>query len=714
MVLEPNKIYEDFRSKNLDKAITIESLINLIENIDDDVVRKESIDILNKIDFKHKNIFKILENILISDSNEDLRHAAAKVIKTKFLNKAIIPFLWVLQHESSYNFLITIIKSLEDLSDDRIDSMLIKEIKKINIYKYKKSINQLSSENNLDNLSHKELAEIIINHITLRFLKKKFNKLEFEIKNGLVMSLDFSKVDNLIIYWRDRVAFQDSSDVMGIQNLKDLERITFFSLQWTFNNDLSYQSSITLIKALEQLNNNIAKETLISQIYKIENKRYKLSIKDQFENFPVSKLADILRNYITISFFKKKHPQLNYKVENGEIVEIFIEKEPLITLPDFIEYFSSLRSLTLKNCSLYALPESIGAFKYLEILDLEGNSLKSLPKSISFLTSLKSLNLSKNELIRIPFPIGGLYRLNYLNLEINKIIQLPKSIGYLSSLILLNASRNNLKTLPSSIGSLKSLQNLQLSFNRIISLPESIGLLYSLENLNLDNNELTFLPSSINSISSLKMLSLEENELKDLPNSLNLLTSLEILKLGWNQLEKLPDSIGSLKSLKYLRLTTNQIQDFPSSICLLSSLEWLDASENKINILPEQLGKLKALKIIKLSDNQIILLPDSICLLGKLEKLDLCWNEIEFLPDSINSLSSLKEFWLNGNRLRSLPISIGNLPLLKKLKLANNKSLTYLPNSLNLLTSLEITLNWDIVENSSEFSKFFKEALLQK
>ena len=712
--MKPNEIYEDFRSRNVDKSKTIESLITLIENIDDDIVRKESIDILNKIDVKHKNVFKILENILISDSNENLRYAAAKVIKNKFLNKAIIPFLWVLQHESSYDFLITIIKSLEDLSDDRIDSMLIEEIKKISIDKYKKSIDHLSSENNLENFSHKELAEIIINHITLRFLGKKFNKLEFEIKNGLVISLDFSKVDNLIIYWRDRAALQDCSDVMGIQNLKNLERIQFFSLQWTFNNDLSYQSSITLIKALEQLNNNVAKETLISQIYKIENKKYKLSIKDQFKNFPVSKLADILRNYITISFLKKKHSQLKYKVEDGEIVEIFIEKEPLITLPEFIEYFSSLRSLTLKNCSLHALPESIGAFKYLELLDLEGNSLKSLPKSISFLTSLKSLNLSKNDLIKIPFPIGGLYRLNNFDLENNKLIQLPKSMGYLSSLILLNVSRNNLKTLPSSIGSLKTLQNLQLSFNRIISLPESIGLLYSLENLNLDNNELTNLPSSINSISSLKMLSLEDNELKDLPNSLNLLMSLEILKLGWNQLKKLPDSIGSMKSLKYLRLTSNQIQNFPDSICLLSSLEWLDASENQINMLPEQVGKLKALKVLKLSGNQITLLPDSICLLGKLEKLDFCSNEIEFLPKAINSLSSLKEIWLNGNRLRSLPTSIGNLPLLKKLKLVNNKNLTYLPKSLENMPSLDISVNWNIVENSSEFTKFFKKELLYK
>ena len=86
MLLTPNKIYEEFRSKNVDKSITIESLITLIENIDDDNVRKESIDILNKIDVKHKNVFKILENILISDSNENLRYAATKVIKTKFLN----------------------------------------------------------------------------------------------------------------------------------------------------------------------------------------------------------------------------------------------------------------------------------------------------------------------------------------------------------------------------------------------------------------------------------------------------------------------------------------------------------------------------------------------------------------------------------------------------------------------------------------------------
>ncbi|MHA2129168.1 MAG: HEAT repeat domain-containing protein, partial [Promethearchaeota archaeon] len=83
MDLTPNEIYENFRRNDVDISKTIDLLISLIENIEDDTVRYECIEILNKLDFKQQKVFKILENILVSDKNENLRYSAAKVIKTK-------------------------------------------------------------------------------------------------------------------------------------------------------------------------------------------------------------------------------------------------------------------------------------------------------------------------------------------------------------------------------------------------------------------------------------------------------------------------------------------------------------------------------------------------------------------------------------------------------------------------------------------------------
>ncbi|MFX1480565.1 MAG: hypothetical protein ACFFCI_20945, partial [Promethearchaeota archaeon] len=67
MNLTPTKIYENYRANILDKTETVDLLISLIENVDDDIIRRECLEILNKLDFNYKKIFEILENIFISE-----------------------------------------------------------------------------------------------------------------------------------------------------------------------------------------------------------------------------------------------------------------------------------------------------------------------------------------------------------------------------------------------------------------------------------------------------------------------------------------------------------------------------------------------------------------------------------------------------------------------------------------------------------------------
>ena len=712
MDLKPIEIYEDYKSSRINKKKAIDLLITIIENMESNVIRKESLEFLSKIDLKHNEIFNILENILVSDSDKDLRYSAAKIIGSKFLKKSLVPFLWALKYESSYNTLITVIKSLEEISEDKFDSILINEMKKIENDKFNPNEIPLFVENDQEQLSHKDIAEILLNSITVKSLKNKFDKIKFKIEDGLVVELDFSNVDNQIINWKDREALQDPADIAGIPNLKFLKKIEFFPLKWATNNEFTYQNSIALLTSLERLNNKTAKRAIASSIKTIIDNKFNSSIKDlcesneNIENLSVSKLSDILKNYLTISIFKKKYPSIDYKAENGEIISIHVSNTSIITLPKFINNFRSLRSLTLKGCRLANLPESIGVLSYLKILDLERNNLKTLPKSVSFLSSLKMLNLKNNQVQKIPYSIGALTSLQYLNLEQNNLQYIPRSIGYLNSLKFLNIRGNSLKSIPSSIGSLKNLKVLDLRLNKLEFLPYSIGLLSSLETLNLDHNKLLNLPKSINTISSLKILSLEENSVRNIPDTIKHLKSIEILKIGWNKLENLPASIGSLNSLKYLRLNNNRLLELPESICLLSSLEFLDASGNKIQILPVNIGSLKSLRILKLSDNKLRNLPDSICSLPFVEKLNFNENEINYLPQSIGSLFSLKEIWLNGNKLKNIPESIGKLSSLKLLKL-NNNDIKKLPITLNNIHSLkEISLNWKNIENFYEFDDF--------
>ncbi len=639
MGLKPYQIYENFKKNTVNKNETVNLLISLIENIDDCIIRKDCLEILNKLDVKRESVFKVLENILISDLDANLRSIAAQIIGTRFLKKSFLPFLWTLQHESSYICLITILKSLENIAKENFASLLLFQMKNVRNDENCINLRQVLAENKNEQCSNVDLSEILINHLTINFLTKKFQNINYEIENGLVVRIDFSKVDDHIIYWRTRDLFSDHSDIDGIGNLKDIKEIKFFPSKWIFNNEFTFETSIALLKSLERLNNDPAKNTLILEINKIDDHRFKSSIKEIFKkkdqqigDLSISKLSDILRNYLTITYLKKKFPSLKYTFYEGEIVGIHIEGESLIKFPEIINLFISLQSLVLKECNLYTLPQSIGSLINLKVLNLEGNKIKIIPKSIDTLKSLETLNISKNQLQKLPDSILSLSSLQELNLDSNKLKELPKSIGLLASLKSLSVKENKLQQIPSSIGNLKSLNSFNLCLNKITDLPQSIGLLYSLKYLNLDNNKLVKLPCSIISISTLKNLSLEGNKLETIPESMELLKSLKILKIGWNRIEKLPSSIGSIALLKYLRVSNNKIQELPESMCSLSFLEYLDASSNRIKKIPKNIGYLKSLKILKLNDNLLKILPDSINTLSLLEKLNSYEKKIEELP----------------------------------------------------------------------------------
>jgi len=79
MPLTPKAIYEDLKNKDLDYTSALELLITLIDNTDNVDTRLESIRILEKIQAKDDKVYKLLENLLISDSNEYIRNLAASL-----------------------------------------------------------------------------------------------------------------------------------------------------------------------------------------------------------------------------------------------------------------------------------------------------------------------------------------------------------------------------------------------------------------------------------------------------------------------------------------------------------------------------------------------------------------------------------------------------------------------------------------------------------
>ena len=119
MVRSPKIIYEDLSKGKIDKLSASEVLISLIENVDDIDVRLESINTLQQINFKNDKIFSILENLLLSDSNENIRNLAANVLTGLFEQKALPPLKWALEHEKSLNCLTNVISNIGNINDGK-------------------------------------------------------------------------------------------------------------------------------------------------------------------------------------------------------------------------------------------------------------------------------------------------------------------------------------------------------------------------------------------------------------------------------------------------------------------------------------------------------------------------------------------------------------------------------------------------------------------
>ena len=241
MDLTPAEIYKDYKNNNINQITAYNLLTSLIENSENENVRLEAILILKKIGLISDNLFKFLENLLISDSNRKIRIAAAQFLKNNFLEKAIIPFKWAIKHETDYECLITITLSLEKINTHESKLVLINEIRKIMKTKYinkerkidnkkfKTVIKKLLKTKKVDIFTHSELSAILINYLTISNLIKQYLNVYFESdsQNGLTRQLDLSdyleyEVKGTPFGWKNNI--KSISQIVGLKHLNYLKR----------------------------------------------------------------------------------------------------------------------------------------------------------------------------------------------------------------------------------------------------------------------------------------------------------------------------------------------------------------------------------------------------------------------------------------------------------------------------------------------------------
>lgn len=288
MVLTPKRIYEEIGNSNINKFRAYDLLTSFIENSENEEIRVDSIRYLEKIGVLDEKLFNFLENILISDSNREIRIIAAEFLKNKFLEKSINPFKWVIKHETDYECIIIAIKSLKKINSSETKLLLfiqlksiiktkyINEQKKIENKKFKRIVKKLVKSKKYDNFTHKELSDILINYIIIKNLIKQYPNVYYELnpQSGLIEELDLSdfleyEVKGVQFGWNNNIT--SISEIYGLKYLNNLKKIDLSNNQIENIMDLANFKNLT---HLILTNNKISKLENVEIIKSLPNLVY--------------------------------------------------------------------------------------------------------------------------------------------------------------------------------------------------------------------------------------------------------------------------------------------------------------------------------------------------------------------------------------------------------------------------------------------------------
>ncbi len=125
--LMPEEIYIGAKNKIINKSDAIEFLNAIIEHHNDINLRIESIEVLDKLAFNDKSVFKILENIIVSDDNVEMRIAAIKTLVKNFPKDCETVVKWVIDKENS-NLVISTLKDALKTVDNHYIKILRKKL----------------------------------------------------------------------------------------------------------------------------------------------------------------------------------------------------------------------------------------------------------------------------------------------------------------------------------------------------------------------------------------------------------------------------------------------------------------------------------------------------------------------------------------------------------------------------------------------------------
>ncbi|NVM36569.1 MAG: leucine-rich repeat domain-containing protein [Candidatus Lokiarchaeota archaeon] len=384
-LLSPNKIYKDFKNKKLDKKQALSLLISLIDDIHDydDNTRIMSIKFLELLKTKDEKIFNFLENLLISDSNEQIRGQAARILIFNFPEKSLNPIIWALMHDKADSCLIQIIKSIENFSNKKL-KLVLKKIKYVN---FKGSIFFPSEYYPLINLNNKNIDNIgkIKNVENLTNIKKLYlnynliteinglNKLN-ELRSLHLQGNMIKKIEGLIDLKNLESLYLNNNEISIIDGINGLPNLKLLML---FDNNISNIQELENLSNLEILNLRNNQISEIKGLRKLTNLR-----RLDLSNNQISEIKG-LENLKKLEFLDLSHNNITEVkgLENLLKLKFLDLRNNKITKIGGLDKLTKLQHLYIGFNQISGI-EEIERLKHVKVLDIKNTERSFIRKSL--------------------------------------------------------------------------------------------------------------------------------------------------------------------------------------------------------------------------------------------------------------------------------------------------------------------------------------------
>ena len=292
-------VKKEYETGSISESVAIDFLTNLFEHSCNEEIRIDILSIVKNIKTNSQKLFKFLENILISDSNFEVRKIAIEIIDVRFIDISFDVLKWAMIHEDSIENYCLIVKTISKINSIKVREFFIEELGNLKesikikyewldtISKYEKLIRNFTKSKKINKFSTHHLGNILINYQIIANLIKKYPNVAYELdkENGLVISLDLSDLAmeprGLPIGWKNNI--KDLQEIKYISFLSELKTLNLANNQI---HDISGLEKLTNLTHLYLENNKIKDK----KILKVLNKINKLQLVDLHGNAVVKKL----------------------------------------------------------------------------------------------------------------------------------------------------------------------------------------------------------------------------------------------------------------------------------------------------------------------------------------------------------------------------------------------------------------------------------------